>query len=334
LHVGIPDMPALRGVPVALPRYMGQHGGTCPCPSPAVTSVDHPERQYLDLLRRILDLGDDRGDRTGVGTRAVFGALMRFDLSAGFPLMTTKRVFWKTCFKEMLWFLTGGTNIRPLVAEGVHIWTDWPLKAYRDATGEDVSRDEFERMILEDPGFAARWGDLGPVYGKQWRRWEGPDGAVHDQISALVRGIRTNPTSRRLLFHGWNVAEVDRMALPPCHMVYQFQIARGRLSCLLYQRSADVLLGLPFNIAGSALLTHMLAQQCDLEPGELVWTGGDVHLYANHLEQAGLQLSREPRAWPRLRILRRPADIDGYAIGDFELEGYDPHPHIPAPVAV
>ncbi|WP_207476973.1 thymidylate synthase [Arenibaculum pallidiluteum] len=301
---------------------------------PPVTAVNHPEGQYLDLLRLILESGDDRQDRTGVGARSIFGAMMRFDLGRGFPLITTKRVFWKSCFREMLWFLTGGTNIRPLVAEGVHIWTDWPLKAYREATGEAIDRDAFERRIVEDEAFAARWGELGPVYGKQWRRWTGPDGREHDQIAGLIDGIRRNPASRRLLFHAWNVAEIDRMALPPCHMVYQFHVSRGRLSCLLYQRSADVLLGLPFNLAGASLLTHMLAQQCDLEPGELVWSGGDVHLYHNHLEQARLQLGREPRPFPRLNLLRRPDDIDGYRIEDLEVVGYDPHPHIKAEVAV
>jgi len=296
--------------------------------------TQHPEQQYLDLLRHLLAHGDERVDRTGVGTRSVFGWLMRFDLGQGFPLITTKRVYWKTCFREMLWFLTGGTNIRPLVQQGVKIWTDWPLKAYREATGQDITQADFERRIAEDEDFALQWGELGPVYGKQWRRWIGPDGEEHDQISALIRGIRANPTSRRLLFHAWNVAEVDRMALPPCHMVYQFHVARGRLSCLLYQRSADVLLGLPFNLAGAAVLTHMLAQQTDLEPGELVWTGGDVHLYLNHVDQADLQLTREPRPFPTLKLHRRPDSIDGYRIEDFEMAGYDPHGPIKAEVAV
>ncbi|WP_119680360.1 thymidylate synthase [Indioceanicola profundi] len=296
--------------------------------------LPHPEQQYLDLLRHILDHGDERMDRTGVGTKSVFGWMMRFDLGAGFPLMTTKRVYWKTCFREMLWFLTGGTNIRPLVAQGVKIWTDWPLKAYREATGDRITMEAFERRIVEEPDFAEKWGDLGPVYGKQWRRWLGPDGREHDQIAGLIQGIRTNPASRRLLFHAWNVAEVEGMALPPCHMVYQFHVARGRLSCLLYQRSADVLLGLPFNIAGASVLTHMLAQQTGLEPGELVWSGGDVHLYSNHFEQAELQLTRDPRPFPTLRLLRRPDSIDGYRIEDFEMSGYEPHAAIKAEVAV
>lgn len=294
----------------------------------------HPEQQYLDLLRQILDSGDERSDRTGVGTRSLFGALMRFDLAQGFPLLTTKRVFWKTSFREMLWFLTGGTNIRPLVEQGVHIWTDWPLKAYRDASGEDISRDDFERRIIDDAQFAAQWGELGPVYGKQWRRWVGPDGREHDQIAQLISQIKSNPASRRLLFHAWNVAEVDQMALPPCHMVYQFHVAGDRLSCLLFQRSADVLLGLPFNLAGAGALTHMLAQQCSLKPGHLVWTGGDVHLYLNHVDQAREQLTRTPRPFPTLTLLRHPASIDDYRIEDFEMQGYDPHAHISAPVAV
>ncbi len=294
----------------------------------------HPEQQYLDLLRQILDSGDERSDRTGVGTRSLFGALMRFDLAQGFPLLTTKRVFWKTSFREMLWFLTGGTNIRPLVEQGVHIWTDWPLKAYRDASGEDISRDDFEQRVIDDAQFAAQWGELGPVYGKQWRRWVGPDGREHDQIAQLISQIKSNPASRRLLFHAWNVAEVDQMALPPCHMVYQFHVAGDRLSCLLFQRSADVLLGLPFNLAGAGALTYMLAQQCGLKPGHLVWTGGDVHLYLNHVDQAREQLTRTPRPFPTLTLLRQPASIDDYRIEDFEMQGYDPHAHISAPVAV
>ncbi|MFM2041678.1 MAG: hypothetical protein RLY86_254 [Pseudomonadota bacterium] len=302
-------------------------------------TTPHPEQQYLDLLRHLLNQGDERMDRTGVGTRSVFGWMMRFDLGAGFPLMTTKRVYWKTCFREMLWFLSGGTNIRPLVQQGVKIWTDWPLKTYREATGEDISAEAFERRIAEDAEFAARWGELGPVYGKQWRRWLGPDGREHDQIAALVAQIKANPTSRRLLFHGWNVAEVEGMALPPCHMVYQFHVSRdrtgaGRLSCLLFQRSADVLLGLPFNIAGASVLTHMLAQQTDLLPGDLVWCGGDVHLYSNHRDQAELQLTRTPRPFPTLTLRHRPDSIDGYRIADFEMTGYDPHAPIKAEVAV
>ena len=294
----------------------------------------YPERQYIDLLRRLLEEGDARADRTGVGALSLFGETLRFDLSAGLPLLTTKRVYWKLAAKEMLWFLTGETNIRPLIAEGVGIWTDWPLAAYRRASGEDIEQREFETRILADEDFARRWGDLGPIYGKQWRRWAGPDGREYDQITQLIADIRVNPTSRRLLFNGWNVADLDRMALPPCHMVYQFHVARGRLSCVLFQRSADAFLGLPFNLFGAALLTHMLAQQCDLEPGALTWFGGDVHLYASARDQAREQIARAPRAPPRLTIPRRPPSIDDYRIDDFLVENYDPWPPIKANVAV
>ncbi|NIJ21899.1 thymidylate synthase [Sphingomonas naasensis] len=296
----------------------------------------HPEHQYLDLLAQVLDKGDERVDRTGVGTRSIFGAMVRFDLSDGAaPILTTKRVFWKTAVKEMLWFLTGGTNIQPLLRENVRIWSDWPLAAYRRETGEDIGQLEFEQRIVEDDAFAARWGDLGPVYGKQWRRWLGPDGREHDQIAELVRMLRETPASRRMLFHGWNVAEVGAMALPPCHMVYQYHVTSdGKLNCLLFQRSVDLLLGAPFNFVGAAALLLMLAQQADLAPGELVWVGGDVHLYLNHLEQARLQLGREPRPLPGMRLTRRAADIDDYRIEDFEVADYAPHASISAEVAV
>ncbi|MCV0398131.1 MAG: thymidylate synthase [Rhizobiaceae bacterium] len=295
----------------------------------------HPERQYLDLMSDIMSSGDRRIDRTGVGTLSLFGAMARFSLRDGVaPILTTKRVYWKTAVKEMLWFLTGGTNIRPLLAENVRIWSDWPLARYRQATGEAISQEAFEKRILDDADFAARWGELGPVYGKQWRRWVGPDGREHDQIAALVDTLRTNPASRRMLFHGWNVAELGDMALPPCHLLYQYHVADGRLSCLLYQRSVDVMLGLPFNLVGATALLMMLAQQAGLEPGELVWVGGDVHLYLNHLDQAREQLSREPRPLPIMRLVRKPDSIDGYRIGDFEVEGYEPHAAIQAEVAV
>ena len=292
------------------------------------------EIQYLDLLRRLLAEGDPRQDRTGVGTLSLFGESLRCDLAEGLPLLTTKRVFWKLAAKEMLWFLTGETNIRPLLAQGVGIWTDWPLAAYRRETGENIDQQAFEQRVLEDADFARRWGDLGPIYGKQWRRWRGPDGREHDQIATLVMEIRSNPSSRRLLFSGWNVGELDAMALPPCHMVYQFHVAKSRLSCLLFQRSADVFLGVPFNLFGAALLTHMLAQQCDLEPGELVWFAGDSHLYGSARDQARIQLERTPRTLPRLRIRGRPPSIDDYAFEDFEVLDYDPWPPIRAEVAV
>ena len=296
----------------------------------------HTEHQYLDLLSQILENGDKRIDRTGVGTLSLFGAMARFDLSGGqAPILTTKRVFWKAAVKEMLWFLRGETNIRSLLADNVRIWSDWPLDKYRKATGETISQEGFESRILADEEFARRWGDLGPVYGKQWRRWEGPDGRRHDQIATLIATLKTNPASRRMLFHGWNVADIDRMALPPCHLLYQYHTTSdGRLNSLLYQRSCDVLLGAPFNWVGASALQLMLAQQCGLAPGEFVWVGGDVHLYLNHLEQAREQIGREPRSWPRLRLLRHPPSIDDYRIEDFEVEGYNPHPPIKADVAV
>jgi len=294
----------------------------------------HPESQYLDLLQRVLAGGDRRIDRTGVGTLSVFGAMVRFDLAAATPVLTTKRVYWKTAIKEMLWFLTGGTNIQALLRENVRIWTDWPLAKYRKATGEAISQQEFEQRVIDDDRFAAAWGELGPVYGKQWRRWTGPDGRVHDQIASLVDCLRANPASRRMLFHAWNVAEIDQMSLPPCHMVYQYHVAAGRLSCMLYQRSVDLILGAPFNWVGAATLQAMLAQQADLALGDLVWVGGDVHVYLNHLEAARQQLARAPRPWPHLRLLRRPASIDDYRIEDFAIDDYDPHAPIKADVAV
>ena len=296
----------------------------------------HPEYQYLDLLSQVLDHGDQRIDRTGVGTKSIFGTMVRFDLTDGsVPILTTKRVYWKTAVKEMLWFLTGGTNIRPLLFEKVRIWTDWPLATYRCATGEQISQEDFERRIVEDDAFAAKWGELGPVYGKQWRRWLGADGREHDQIAALIHTLKENPSSRRMLFHSWNVGEVNDMALPPCHMVYQYHVTSdGRLNCLLFQRSVDLLLGAPFNFVGAAALQLMLAQQSNLRPGELVWVGGDSHLYLNHLDQAREQLSREPRTLPHMRLVRRATNIDDFKIEDFEVVGYDPHPPIKADVAV
>jgi thymidylate synthase len=299
-------------------------------------SQRHPEYQYLDLLAEVLERGDERLDRTGVGTRSIFGAMVRFDLSHGSaPILTTKRVYWKTAVKEMLWFLTGGTNIQALLRENVRIWTDWPLARYRQETGETISQEAFEQRILQEDAFAARWGELGPVYGKQWRRWLGADGREHDQISDLIATLRTNPTSRRMLFHGWNVAELGTMALPPCHMVYQYHVTSdGRLNCLLFQRSVDLLLGAAFNFVGATALQLMLAQQAGLQPGNLIWVGGDVHLYLNHLEQAREQLKREPRPFPTMRLTRHAASIDDYRIDDFEVAGYSPHAAIKADVAV
>ena len=304
----------------------------------------HWEWQYLDLMRRIWEQGDERVDRTGIGTRSIFGAELRFDLANGaMPLLSTKRVYWKTATREMLWFLTGDTNIRELCAQGVEIWTDWPLDRYRRETGADISRVDFSKRIVEDAVFAREWGDLGPVYGKQWVDWptyvpldnglfERGEGV--NQIAEVVRSLRENPGSRRHIIEGWNVAELDRMALPPCHKTYQFHVADGRLNCVLYQRSCDVALGLPFNLWSVALLTRMLAQQTDLEPGELVWMGGDTHLYLSHAHLIEEQLSRDPQGRPRLEILRRPPSIFDYRIEDFAVHGYTPHPPIQAPVAV
>ena len=296
----------------------------------------HPEYQYLDLMSHVLERGDQRIDRTGVGTLSVFGAMARFDLSDGqVPILTTKRVYWKLAVKEMLWFLSGGTNIQQLLRENVRIWTDWPLAKYREATGDGISQQDFEAKIVADDDFAAQWGELGPVYGKQWRRWAGPDGREHDQVADLLATLKSNPASRRMLFHAWNVPELDQMALPPCHLVYQFHVTTdGRLSCLMYQRSGDLLLGVPFNWTGAAALQLMLAQQAGLALGDFVWMGGDVHLYQNHLDQAREQLSREPRPLPRMRLSRHPESIDDYRVDDFEIEGYDPHPAIRAEVAV
>lgn len=306
----------------------------------------HYEQQYLDLMARIWRDGDERVDRTGVGTRSIFGTQLRFSLAEDrVPLLTTKRVYWKTAAREMLWFLSGDTNIRPLVLQGVKIWNEWPHARYIRETGEDLSLDDFIQRIAEDETFAAQWGDLGPVYGKQWVDWPTyryrADGLYEkgegiDQVSQVIESLRTNPGSRRHIIEGWNVAELDRMALPPCHKTYQFHVgAEGtKLSCLLYQRSCDVALGLPFNLFGAALLTRMIAQQADLEPGELVWMGGDTHLYLNHAHLIEEQLTREPRGRPTLEITRRPASIFDYRIEDFAAHGYDPHPPIKAPVAV
>lgn len=309
--------------------------------------MTHYEQQYLDLMRHIWTHGHERVDRTGVGTRSVFGATMRFSLADdAVPLLTTKRVYWKVAAREMIWFLSGETNIRPLVAQGVHIWTDWPLDRYRRETGHDIDMAAFEARILADEDFARAWGDLGPVYGRQWVDWpryeavgdgEGLYRRVepgHNQIAELVRAIRETPGSRRLLFTGWNVDEVPNMALPPCHMTYQFHVAGGRLNGLLFQRSCDLGLGFAFNIFGLALITRMLAQQCDLQPGEIVWNGGDVHLYLNHAHLVEEQLSRTPSGAPRLRILARPPSMFDYAIDHFAVEDYAPQAHIAAPVAV
>lgn len=263
-------------------------------------------KQYLDLMQDILDNGTAKTDRTGTGTLSVFGRQMRFDLASGFPLVTTKKLHTRSIIVELLWFLRGDTNIQYLHDHKVTIWDEWA-----DANG-----------------------DLGPVYGHQWRSWPAPDGRQIDQIAQVINQIRTKPDSRRHIVTAWNPAEVDKMALPPCHALFQFYVADGKLSCQLYQRSADYFLGVPFNIASYALLTHLVAEQCDLKPGEFVWTGGDVHLYTNHLEQAREQLSRTPYPLPQLVINRKPPTIFEYQLDDFEIVNYQSHPSIKAPIAV
>ena len=304
----------------------------------------HPEQAYLDLMRRIWTQGDERTDRTGIGTRSIMGTQLRFDLSGDvMPLITTKRVYWKTATRELLWFLTGETNIRPLVQQGVNIWNEWPHARYVRETGDEIGLDAFVERIASDAEFAERWGDLGPVYGKQWVDWptyrEQSDGTFRrgegiNQIAQVVESLRRDPGSRRHIIEGWNVAELDAMALPPCHKTYQFHVADGRLSCVLYQRSCDVALGLPFNLWSAALLTRMFAQQTDLEPGELIWMGGDTHLYLNHAQLVEEQLSRQPQGLPKLSIARRPDSMFDYAIEDFTVRDYTPHQPIKAPVAV
>jgi len=293
-------------------------------------------RAYLDYLRDILENGEAHEDRTSTGTLRVFGRQVRFDLTETYPLVTTKRVWFKGVAAELLWFLSGDTSIRPLVSQGVSIWTDWPLERYRDESGDTISREDFEARIVDDQDFADRWGDLGPVYGKQWRDFEGPDRRV-DQIARLVESLRTRPGSRRHLVSAWHPAQIEEMALPPCHYAFQCFVegkpGDGRLSLMWQQRSVDSFLGLPFNIASYALLTHMLAQQADLIPHELVFNGGDCHIYRNHLGQVRTQLSREPFPLPTISVRRAPSIFD-YELGDFELQGYRHHEAIKAPIAV
>ena len=291
-------------------------------------------KQYLDFLRNILEKGSKKDDRTGVGTISTFGYQMRFDLSEGFPLLTTKKVFLRGIIHELLWFIKGETNIRPLVLENVKIWNDWPYKKYKESSefkGETM--EEFIEKIKEDEEFAKVWGELGPVYGHEWRHFDGQDCFV-DQLAWVINEIKTNPNSRRLIVNSWQAAYVDRMALPPCHMAFQFYVSNGKLSCQLYQRSADAFLGVPFNIASYSLLTMMIAKICGLEPGEFVHTFGDCHIYSNHLEQIELQLSRETRELPKMIIHGDQKNIEDFKFEDFELVGYDPHPAIKGAVAV
>jgi thymidylate synthase len=263
-------------------------------------------KQYLDYLTFILNNGVEKKDRTGTGTISIFGYQMRFNLREGFPVVTTKKLHLRSIIHELLWFISGETNIKYLKDNGVSIWNEW----------------------------ADEKGDLGPVYGKQWRRWETAEGRVIDQLGQLIEQIKSNPDSRRLIVSAWNVGELEQMALAPCHLLFQFYVAKGRLSCQMYQRSADSFLGVPYNITSYSLLTSMIAQQCDLEVGDFIWTGGDCHIYSNHMEQVRLQLSREPHPLPQLIIKRRPDSIFDYKFEDFELVNYQSHPHIAAPVAV
>jgi thymidylate synthase len=304
-------------------------------------------RQYLELLRDIKQNGVKKSDRTGVGTLSVFGRQLRFDLSEGFPAVTTKKLYMKGIVHELIWFLQGSTNIKYLVDNDVHIWDDWPYKAYLlkqskkipEINGSEWNAGirEFTDRIKKDPDFARWHGELGPVYGYQWRNWPTPDGRHIDQIKNVVETIKKNPDSRRMIVSAWNVADIDEMAisgLPPCHLLFQFYVADGKLSCQMYQRSADTFLGVPFNIASYSLLTMMIAQVTGLKPGDFVHTFGDTHLYLNHLKQVDTQLSRKPRPLPKMKINPEINDIFSFKYDDFELTDYDPHPPISAPIAV
>jgi len=312
--------------------------------------------QYLQLCQHILDEGNDKGDRTGTGTRSVFGYQMKFDLQKGFPLLTTKRTAFRLIATELLWFLKGDTNVRTLIAQNNHIWDEWAFEKWvksdqyegPDMTNFGLRANEdpefkvqyeeqmtiFQEKVLNDEDFAQAFGDLGPVYGKQWRSWPADNGETIDQVKNVIESIKNNPNSRRHIVSAWNPAEVDDMALPPCHTLFQFYVADGKLSCQLYQRSADVFLGVPFNIASYALLTHLIAKECGLEVGDFVHTLGDAHLYSNHFDQVKEQLSRSPRELPHLIIKTEKESIFEYEIEDLAIDGYDPYPRIKAPIAV
>jgi len=318
--------------------------------------VSRSERQYLDLLQHVLAHGVKKEDRTGTGTISVFGYQMRFDLNEGFPLLTTKKVAFKAIVSELIWFISGSTNIRYLLQHNNNIWNEWAFRRWvesPDYAGPDMTdfglraqRDDafrsayeeqmalFKRRVLEDDAFAARYGELGDVYGKQWRAWRTSEGGTIDQLKDVIASIKRNPDSRRLIVSAWSPEDIPSMALPPCHTMFQFYVAEGRLSCQLYQRSGDIFLGIPFNIASYALLTHMIAQECGLGVGEFVHTLGDAHIYLNHLEQIGEQLSREPRPLPELKLNPAVATVFDFTVADVAVEGYDPHPAIKAPVAV
>ena len=291
-------------------------------------------KQYLDFIKYILDNGTPKGDRTGTGTISTFGYQMRFDLSKGFPLLTTKKVALRAIIHELLWFISGDTNIKYLVDNNVKIWNDWPYKKYKESDcfkGE--SMDEFIEKIKNDDEFAKKWGELGPVYGHEWRHFDGQDTYI-DQLAWVINEIKTNPNSRRLIVNAWQAAYVSEMALPPCHMAFQFYVNNGKLSCQLYQRSADAFLGVPFNIASYSLLTMMIAKICNLEVGEFIHTFGDLHIYNDHLEQVNLQLTRTPRELPKMIIHGDQKNIEDFKFEDFELVGYDPYPAIKGNVSV
>ncbi|QCR32374.1 thymidylate synthase [Lysinibacillus sp. SGAir0095] len=318
--------------------------------------MQHPDSSYLNLVQHILENGVKKEDRTGTGTISIFGHQMRFDLSKGFPLLTTKRVPFKLVASELLWFIKGDTNIRYLLENNNHIWDEWAFKKWVESnqyTGPDMKNfglravqdaefatllaeqmDIFNEKVLNDDEFAKQFGDLGPVYGKQWRSWPTPNGESLDQLKKVINQIKNNPDSRRLIVTAWNPSEVDDMALPPCHAFFQFYVAEGKLSCQLYQRSADVFLGVPFNIASYALLTHLIAHECGLEVGEFVHSFGDAHIYLNHTDQVNEQLSRNPKDLPTVKINTDKASIFDMELEDITLENYNPHPSIKAPIAV
>ena len=309
----------------------------------------HPDISYLELLEHIIQNGEKKEDRTGTGTKSVFGYQMRFDLADGFPLLTTKKVPIKSIIHELLWFMRGDTNLKYLADNNVHIWDEWPYKAYLiknkitvPATGSEEWNSgikEFIEKIKTDENFNKEYGNLGPIYGYQWRNWPTPNGKHIDQLQNVIEQIKNNPNSRRMMVSAWNVADINEMAkagLPPCHCLFQFYVANGKLSCQLYQRSCDTFLGVPFNIASYSLLIMIMAQICDLEAGEFVWTGGDVHLYNNHVEQANIQLSRKNdiRPLPTMKINPNKKKLEDFVIEDFELINYNPHEGIKAPIAV
>lgn len=317
---------------------------------------NHVDEAYLKLCQFILDEGNAKGDRTGTGTWSTFGYQMRFNLQKGFPLLTTKRTAFRLIASELLWFLKGDTNVKTLIAQNNHIWDEWAFEKWvtseeykgpdmtnfgnRASTDEDFNviykeqMTQFQQRILADDAFAETYGNLGPVYGKQWRSWPAADGGTIDQVKNVIESIKNNPNSRRHIVSAWNPAEVDDMALPPCHTLFQFYVADGKLSCQLYQRSADVFLGVPFNIASYALLTHLIAKECGLEVGEFIHTLGDAHIYKNHLDQVNEQLAREHRELPMLKLSDDKSSIFDYELEDLMIEGYNPHPSIKAPIAV